>query len=100
MVFAHIMRPRCSALTSSLFLHDNAPFIFAILGGAVAAFYLLKLYTLMEMKQMESQRRDALHRLKHEERPVTPRSEAHSVPVTPDTQQGNNRDDDWQVTDY
>ncbi len=71
-----------------------------MLGGAVALFYALKLCTLMEMKHMESRRREALHRLKHEERPVTPRSEAHSVPVTPDTQHGNNRDDDWHVTDY
>jgi hypothetical protein len=78
----------------------DTPIIFAILGGIVAAFYLLKLVTVLEMKKVAMQRQEALGRLKREERPETPQSEVHSVPVTPRSQHGESKDDAWNVTDY
>ena len=77
----------------------DTPIIFAILGGVILAFYLLKLYSILEMKRMDAQRREALNTLKKEERPETPRSERMSAPVTPETQSGRRNDDDWNITD-
>jgi hypothetical protein len=65
----------------------------------VVAFYLLKLYTLVEMKRLEAIRREALNRLKKESKPETPQSEQMSAPVTPETRSGRNNDDDWQPVD-
>ena len=78
----------------------DTPVICAILGGIVVAFYLLKMYTLVEMRRMETQRREALNKLKAEVRPETAESEAHSYPVTPSTQHGNMHEEQWDVTDY
>ncbi len=65
----------------------------------MVGFYLLKMYSVLEMKKVEAQRRSALNRLKKETRPDTPRSERMSAPVTPETQSGRKDDDDWHVTD-
>ena len=78
----------------------DTPIIFAILGGVILAFYLLKLYSILEMKRVDAQRREALNILKKETRQETPRSERMSAPVTPETQSGrHNDDDDWNITD-
>ncbi len=86
----------------TLYLHwqVDTPVICAILGGIVVAFYLLKMYTLVEMRRMEAQRREALNLLKAEVRPETAESEAHSYPVTPSTQHGSRHEEQWDVTDY
>ena len=77
----------------------DTPFLCAVLGAAVVLFYSVKLYTKLEMKRMEGARREALNRLKKEQRPETPASDRHSVPVTPDTE-GGRQNDDWEVQDY
>lgn len=78
----------------------DTPYICAVLGAAVVAAYLLKLVTLVQMKRMEQLRRQALNVLKHQKREVTPDSEVHSVPVTPDTPRMKKGNDDWDVQDY
>jgi hypothetical protein len=77
----------------------DTPIIFAVLGGILVAFYLLKLYSVLEMKRVDAQRREALSILKKEGRPETPRSEQMSAPVTPETQSGRRNDDNWNITD-
>ena len=77
----------------------DTPFLCAVLGAAVVLFYTVKLYTKLEMKRMEGERREALIRLKKEQRADTPASDRHSVPVTPDTE-GGRQNDDWEVQDY
>ncbi len=62
-------------------------------------FYVVKLYTRLEMRKMEGMRREALNRMKKEARPDTPASDRHSVPVTPETE-GGRRNEDWEVQDY
>ena len=95
------VRASCRSIhTSHSRLQIDTPIIFAILGGVILAFYLIKLYSILEMKRVDAQRREALNVLKKETRQETPRSERMSAPVTPETQSGRrNDDDDWNITD-
>ena len=71
-----------------------------MLGAVIAAVYVIKAVTLLQMKGMEAQRRRALEVLKRQEREKTPEAEVYSVPVTPDTPHGRTDDDDWHVQEY
>jgi hypothetical protein len=87
-------------MTDCPHFQTDTPFIFAVLGGVVVVFYLVKLVTLAQMRDMEKERRHALSQLKQAAKPQTPESERHSVPVTPSTASGRQHEDDWHVTDY